>query len=62
MGSIPNGSAPLQACARQIFKITLLGCTRRRKFCIVFIVCIVYNIVSRLLVQELTILHNHCKI
>jgi hypothetical protein len=21
MGSIPNGSAPLQACARQIFKL-----------------------------------------
>jgi hypothetical protein len=27
MGSIPNGSAPLQACARQIFKITLPGRT-----------------------------------
>jgi hypothetical protein len=27
MGSIPNGSAPLQACARQIFKLTLLGRT-----------------------------------
>ncbi len=27
MGSIPNGSAPLQACARQIFKFTLPGRT-----------------------------------
>jgi hypothetical protein len=27
MGSIPNGSAPLQACARQIFKSTLPGRT-----------------------------------
>ncbi len=25
MGSIPNGSAPLQACACQIFKFTLPG-------------------------------------
>jgi hypothetical protein len=32
MGSIPNGSAPLQACARQIIKSTLPGRTRRRKF------------------------------
>ncbi len=27
MGSIPNGSAPLQACARQIFKFMLPGRT-----------------------------------
>ena len=27
MGSIPNGSAPLQACARQIFKSMLPGRT-----------------------------------
>jgi hypothetical protein len=32
MGSIPNGSAPLQACARQMFKTTLPGRTRGRKF------------------------------
>ena len=25
MGSIPNGSAPLQACARQIFKSNASG-------------------------------------
>ncbi len=29
MGSIPNGSAPLQACARQISKTTLQGRTRK---------------------------------
>jgi hypothetical protein len=27
MGSIPNGSAPLRACARQIFKFMLPGRT-----------------------------------
>ncbi len=32
MGSIPNSSSPLQACARQIFESTQPGRTRRRKF------------------------------
>jgi hypothetical protein len=32
MGSIPNGSAPLQACARQIFYSLFRAAPGRRKF------------------------------
>jgi hypothetical protein len=32
MGSIPNGSAPLQACARQIFYSRFRAALGRRKF------------------------------
>jgi hypothetical protein len=46
MGLIPNGSAPLQACARQIFKFMLPGRTGKAQvsvfimFVSVYIVCI----------------------
>ncbi len=49
MGSIPNGSAPLHACARQISKITLPSRTGKAQ---VHCIIMIHSQISRELLQD----------